>query len=61
MGILPADLPLVVCHRCGHTMQLIRRVPKLKEHPALDVFVCASCGEVETKPTPRDHELDGDS
>jgi hypothetical protein len=33
-------------------MQLIRSIPHLRELPELHVFVCTSCGDVETKPIP---------
>jgi hypothetical protein len=52
MAVLPNNLSFVACARCGEAMQLIRSVPHLGELPALHVFVCPSCGDVETKPMP---------
>jgi hypothetical protein len=40
--------PTAQCNRCGHTMKLDRRIPKLGPHPELLVFICPSCKEVET-------------
>jgi hypothetical protein len=36
-----------LCRRCGALMQLARELPQLGPSPAIRVFVCADCGEVE--------------
>jgi hypothetical protein len=54
MAVLPNNLSVVACTRCGDAMQLIRSVPHLRELPELHVFVCPSCGDVDTKPMPSD-------
>jgi hypothetical protein len=33
-------------------MKLVLNVPRIREHPQLHVFVCPSCGDVETKEVP---------
>jgi len=49
MAALPDNLPFILCAGCGQVMKLIRSVPSLGTVPELHVFVCPSCGEVETK------------
>jgi len=36
------------CHRCRHAMKLVRVIPKIGIHPALLIFLCPNCNEVET-------------
>jgi predicted RNA-binding Zn-ribbon protein involved in translation (DUF1610 family) len=50
--ILTDTFMIFSCARCGCAMQLIRSIPPLRELPELRVFVCPSCGDVETKPIP---------
>jgi predicted metal-binding protein len=49
MTALSGNEPFIICARCGHAMNLIRTVPKYREFAELSVFVCSSCGEVQTK------------
>jgi hypothetical protein len=49
MLAMPNNLAPIACARCGDAMQFVRSVPRLDEFPELRVFVCPSCGDVETK------------
>jgi hypothetical protein len=53
MAALPNNLRLAVCGRCGQVMPLIRTVPRIGVLPEMHVFVCSSCGEVETVGIPQ--------
>jgi hypothetical protein len=59
MAALQNNLPLAVCGRCGQVMPLIRTVPRLGALPAMHVFVCGSCGEVETVGIPQQTQTSG--
>jgi hypothetical protein len=39
----------LVCLCCGDTLRHVRRVPSYGLLPELQVFVCPSCNEIETK------------
>ena len=42
----PNRTPALVCHSCGDTMNVDRKIPKLGVRPELLVFVCPSCKEI---------------
>jgi len=42
----PNRTPALVCHSCGDTMNVDRKIPKRGVRPELLVFVCPSCKEI---------------
>jgi predicted RNA-binding Zn-ribbon protein involved in translation (DUF1610 family) len=49
MAQLTDNLPILVCPACGQATKLLRTVPRVGGLPALLVFVCPACNEVETR------------
>jgi hypothetical protein len=49
MAALADNLAFIICNKCRHAMNPIRTVPRYREFAELQVFVCCSCGEVQTK------------
>ncbi|HEY6255750.1 MAG TPA: hypothetical protein VIY51_08140 [Xanthobacteraceae bacterium] len=49
MTVLPQNLPFVTCDQCAKLMKLVRISPRFRELSKLHVFICPSCGDIETK------------
>jgi len=48
MSIVHPKTVTTPCPCCREPMQLVRTIPKLGGLPALLVFLCSRCGQVET-------------